>query len=434
MPDRASSKILLIATVGGAPAPLVESIGKWRPARVLFVPSSDTTGQINNIWESLAQQGFELGAGQFDTIPVSDHQDFSVCVHEMRRDLEKQVTQWRGRGEGHECVVDFTGGTKCMSAALALVARPWPAVRFSYVGGARRDKDDVGIVVAGSERVVSVINPWDTLGYQVVEEAVAAFDRHAYGWGAERLRNALSHIADSGSRKSELSALATFMEGYDKWDRSEYRTAFGEFGKCARRSNDLAAAVPGKTQEWFRQHIDRARDRLKKLKQDSSLPTREFLEDLIANAGRRREEGRHVDAVARLYRAIEAAAQLRLWKGFRIKTSKLPLVDVPVAMHSRLATRADDEMLKLGLQDAYELLRLKDDPLGTRFHDLGWSKSGSPLSKRNDSIAGHGFTAVSSGVSDKLWKGALSLVEMADEDVFRFPKLGDGRNAMDGSA
>ncbi len=424
MPDRALSRILLIATVGGAPAPLVASIGKWRPARVLFVPSAGTKGQIDDIRDSLAQQGYELDAGRFDTIPVSDHQDFSVCVGEMRRDLEKQVTQWRGHGEGHECVVDFTGGTKCMSAALALVARPWPAVRFSYVGGARRDKDDVGIVVAGSERVVSVINPWDTLGYQVVEEAVAAFDRNACGWGAERLRNALSHIADSGSRKAELSALVTFMEGYDKWDRSEYRPAFGDFGNCAKRLNDLAAAVPGKTQEWFRQHIDRAIDRLKKLKQASSLPTRELLEDLIANADRRREEGRHVDAVARLYRAIEAAAQLRLWEGFGIRTGKLPLGDVPVAMRSRLATRAEDGMLKLGLQDAYDLLRLKDDPLGTRFDALGWNNSGSSLSKRNDSIAGHGFTAVSSGESDKLWKGALSLVEMADEDVFRFPKLG----------
>jgi len=300
MPDRTISNILLIATVGGAPEPLVASIRKWRPARVLFVPSSGTAGQISGIRNLLARQGYELGAGLFETIPVSDHQDFSGCVREMRRGLEEHVTRWRERGEGHECVIDFTGGTKCMSAALALVARPWPAVRFSYVGGTRRDTDDVGIVVAGSEQVVTVVSPWDTLGYQVVEEAVAAFDRNACGWAAERLRNALSYIADHGSRKSELSTLATFMEGYDQWDQSNYGAAFDKFGQSAKRLNDLAAVVAGTSQDWFGRHIEQARNRLEKLKPGSSRPTRALLEDLIANAARRREEGRHVDAVARL--------------------------------------------------------------------------------------------------------------------------------------
>ena len=423
MPDGAFSNILLIATVGGAPEPLAASIRKWRPARVLFVPSSGTADQINGIRDLLARQGYELGAGLFETIPVSDHQDFSGCVREMRRGLEEHVTRWRERGEGHECVADFTGGTKCMSAALALVARPWPAVRFSYVGGALRDKDDVGIVVAGREQVVSVVNPWDTLGYQVVEETVAAFDRHAYGWGAERLRSALSNIADTGSRKSELSALAMFMEGYDRWDRSEFGASFDSFGQCAKRLNDLAAAVPGISHERFRQYIDQARNRLEKLKQGSSHPTRALLEDLIANASRRREEGRHVDAVARLYRAIEAAAQLRLWERFEVDTGKVSMEDVPGSLHDRLQARSEDGTMKLALQDAYELLLHKQDPLGERFVHLGWNSYKSPLSERNESIAGHGYKAVSSGVSDKLWEGALSLVEIYEADVFRFPKL-----------
>ena len=424
MPDKVLSNILLIATVGGAPEPLVASIRKWRPAKVLFVPSSGTADQIRIIRDLLAREGCELGAGLFEAIPVSNHEDFSLCVGQMRRGLEDRVTRWRKRGEGHECIVDFTGGTKCMSAALALVARPWPAVRFSYVGGTQREKDDVGIVVTGKEQVVSVVNPWDALGYQVVEEAVAAFDRHACGWGAERLRSALSNIADTGSRKSELSALAIFMEAYDRWDRSEFGVAFDCFGKCAKRLNDLAAALPGISHQQFRQYIDQARNRLEKLKQGSSHPTRALLEELIANAARRRQEGRHVDSVARLYRAIEAAAQLRLWEQFEIDTGKVPLEDIPGSMRDRLEAKAEDGKMKLALQDAYELLLHKDDLLGKRFVQLGWNGFGSPLSERNESIAGHGYKAVSSGVSDKLWEGALLLAGIADGDVLRFPKLG----------
>jgi len=427
MSDRAFSNILLIATVGGAPEPLVASIRKWQPARVLFVPSSGTADQINGIRDLLSRQGYELGAGLFETIPVSDHQDFSGCVREMRCGLEEHVTRWRERGEDHECVADLTGGTKCMSAALALVARPWPAVRFSYVGGTLREKDDVGIVVPGRERVVYAVNPWDALGYQVVEEAVAAFDRHSYGWGAERLRSVLSNIADTGSRKSELNALSMFMEAYERWDRSEFGESFDRFGKCAKRLNDLAAAVPGISHERFRQHIDQARNRLEKLKQGSSRPTRALLEDLIANAARRRQERRHVDSVARLYRAIEAAAQLRLWEQFEIDTGKVSLEDIPGPMRDRLEARAEDGKVKLALQDAYELLLHKHDPLGKRFVHLGWHGFRSPLSERNESIAGHGYKAVSSDVSDKLWEGALSIAGIADGDVLRFPKLGGQR-------
>lgn len=429
MTDRAFSNILLIATVGGAPEPLVASIRKWDPKKILFVPSSGTADQINGILDLLARQGDEPGAGLFETLLVSDHQDFSGCVREMRDGLEERVTQWRARGDGYGCVADFTGGTKCMSAALALVARPWPAVQFSYVGGALRDKGGAGVVVAGEEHVVSGANPWDMLGYQVVEEAVAAFDRRAYDWGAERLRSALSNIAagtGTESRKSELNALAKFMQGYDQWDQSAYKLAFDTFGKCAQRLNDLAAVVAGTSQDWFGQHIDQARNRLEELKRGSGHPTRALLEDLIVNAARRREEGRHVDAVARLYRATEAAAQLRLWEEFKIDTGKVPMEDVPESLQDRLEARGEDGTVKLALQDAYKLLLHKQDPLGECFVDLGWDGCKSPLSERNESIAGHGFKPVSSGVSEDLWKGALLLADISEEDVdvLQFPRIG----------
>lgn len=416
-----SRHILLITTVGGAPEPLVASIEQWRPAKVLFVPSSETADKVGRIRDLLKQHGHDLREGEYETIPVSDPQNFSRCVHEMRNGLEGYVTGWCERGDDYDCVADFTGGTKCMSAALALVARPWPAVQFSYVGGTRRDKDDVGIVVSGKEQVARAANPWDALGYQAVEDAVAAFDRLAYGWGAQRLRNALPYVVD---QKSELSVLATFMEAYALWDRSEYGQAFDSFVQCAKRLNDLSAALPGAARDRLRRHIEHARTRLEKLKQGSDCPTRELLDDLIANAARRREEGRHVDAVARLYRAVEAAAQLRLWERYKINTGKILLEAVPGSMRDRLEPQAVDGRLKLGLQDAYEVLLRMEDPLGERFAGLGWNSAKSPLSKRNDSIAGHGFKTVSPEISDKLWEGALSLAGLSEGEVFQFPKLG----------
>ncbi len=415
---------LLIATVGGRPEPLVASIAHWRPDRVLFVPSCGTVGQIADIRNLMGKKDYDLAEGAYDTVPLSDPQDFLQCVREMRAELESRVLQWRGRGEGYDCIVDFTGGTKCMSAALSLVARPWPNSRFSYVGGVERDRNNMGVVVSGSEQVVHAANPWDALGYQAVEDAVAAFDRHAIGEGAQLLRDALKRISDNGSRKSELNVLATFMDAYDLWSRSEYGKAFERFGQCESRLNDLAAALHPTPKSRLKDHIDEARTRLEGLKRGFDHPTRALLEDLISDAKRRQREGRHVDAVARLYRAVEATAQLRLWEKYEIRTSSVPLKKLPQPMRERLKAQAEDGTLKLALQESFELLRRWQDPLGERFVELGWHSRGSPLIRRNESIAGHGFAPVSPETSVQLWEGALSLAELADKDVFQFPQLG----------
>ena len=78
----------------------------------------------------------------------------------------------------------------------------------------------------------------------------------------------------------------------------------------------------------------------------------------------------------------------------------------------------------VSLQDAYEILLHKGDPLGERFADLGWNGCKSPLLERNNSIGGHGFKPVSPEVSGRLWEGALSLAGISEPEVFRFPKLG----------
>ena len=416
---------LLIATVGSSPEPIVKSILHWRPDRILFVPSFDTASVITGIRDLLDKKEYRPDEGRYDIVELSDPQDFLNCVLEMRSGLESRVVEWHGRGDGYRCVVDFTGGTKCMTAALALVARPWMDSHFSYVGGEKRDQNNIGIVISGSEQVVHSINPWNELGYQVVEDAVAAFDRHAFGEGAQMLRDAMQRILDDdASRKSELSTLAIFMNAYDLWSRSEYGEAFNEFGKCEKRLNDLTESLNHIQKPRIKDYIDIAKLRLKTLKERSDYPTRALLDDLISDAARRRQEGRYVDVVARLYRAVEAIAQLRLWDEYKILTGKVAIQDLPEAMYERLEKQSKDGMVKLALQDSYEFLIQKQDILGKQFESLGWNSEKSPLSKRNAPISGHGFMPVSLETSDELWKGVLELAGLSEEQVFKFPRLG----------
>jgi len=52
---------------------------------------------------------------------------------------------------------------------------------------------------------------------------------------------------------------------------------------------------------------------LRKLVEEEGKPTENLLEDLLANAERRAETGRYDDALARLYRALELAAEADLY-------------------------------------------------------------------------------------------------------------------------
>ena len=262
-----------------------------------------------------------------------------------------------------------------------------------------------------------------------------AFNHHDYGEGTQWLIEARDN-AKTRHIKKELSALAEFMEGYDLWARIEYKKAYGKFLQCGKSLNDLAAVLKGIVERMeLQQQLDRAKCRLEKLKESIIEPpsscTHELLEDLMANAERRKEEGRHVDAVARLYRAVELAAQLRLWEKYKIDTAKVPLEKLSESLRRRLVPSAEDGKVKIALQDAYELLNSKEDELGKIFtSELKWNTGNkkSPLTARNQSIAGHGFSPVSPKITESLWKGLLRLVEVMDireDQIFRFPKLGE---------
>jgi CRISPR-associated protein (TIGR02710 family) len=147
--------------------------------------------------------------------------------------------------------------------------------------------------------------------------------------------------------------------------------------------------------------------------------------DLLANASRRNEEGRFDDGVARLYRAIEALAQLALAERHGItSTDKIGLECIPESLRHDWKPRAENGVLRLGLQDIYSLLDSMGDPLGKTFRDLALhDPERSPLTARNQSILAHGFQPVSEKVFEQLWKAAIKLGEFSDQQLPIFPKF-----------
>jgi len=415
-----SENILLICTVGGTPEAVAAAIKGAKPQRVVFIVSPETHADVETrILPLLQQDGPALSAGQFDYLQVPDAQDFPGCVERIR-ELGGEVSRWTARGDNFTALVDFTGGTKCMSASMALVARQWPC-RFSYVGGSQRNKDGKGVVVAGAEKILHYRNPWDALGYQVVEEATVLFDRGNYEAAAQILDRALPAIKRS-DLKRELSTLKALSEAYLAWDRFDHKNARKRLGDVMKNGNDLRHLFPG-SGDGVLQRVSE-HHRLLLQFQDGMLG-RHILLDLCGNARRSSDKGKYDDAVARLYRAIEATAQVRLRDEHSIpETAKVPTEKVPEPLRTRWASRAKEGNLLLGLQDGYELLAELGDELGQRFRALGLTERSSALSSRNQSILAHGFVPVGENVFKELWQKTLLLAEITEEELPVFPRLG----------
>jgi len=413
---------LLVCTVGGTPDPLVKSLLHWQPARILFVPSAQTRSQVDAVLRGYAEHARQpLSPGCYRICPVEDAEELQGCLRVIK-ELDHEVADWIGRGGDYEVVADFTAGTKCMSAALALQARRWPC-RFSYVGGARRTKDGVGVVEAGSERVIHSANPWDALGFQAVEEFVALFDQQAFAAGAALADRTMRNVSEQ-SRKRELNALKLLAEAYDAWDRFDQKSAVTKLQELAKYDNDLRAVFgqskADQVRTWTHMHLDY----LRKLVEGNS-PSMLHVADLLANARRRKAEGRIDDAVARLYRAIESLAQVALAERHQINNTKqVPLDRAPEALRGQWAARAEEGLVFLGLQDAYSLLDALGDELGTKFKQLQLhDRQRSPLTARNQSILAHGFERVSDKVFEQLWNAALQLAQIQEAELPTFPRI-----------
>ena len=411
---------LAVCTVGGAWEPIAASLKELRPERVIFVVSHDTAGSVEQqVIPHVTEEGATVGPGQYETVVVSDAQDFGACIRKMR-DLDAEVNRWLGRGPEYEVAVDFTGGTKCMSAALALAGRRWPC-RFVYVGGSERTKGGVGVVVSGRELVVQRQNPWDALGYQAIEDALVLFDQGAYSAASRRLGDALRSATDP-EVKSELSAVQQLCDAYDAWDRFDHRKARQTIDTVLRRANDLRRVLGSGADHLLgtiREHqgfLDRV------LGEPASLP---IIVDLLANALRRAGEDRYDDAVARLYRAMESVAQTRLREVLGIEdTARVPLDKLPQGARKRLGSRAEDGHVWLGLQDGYAVLLELGDEVGQRFHELELDdRERSPLVARNQSILAHGFQPVGREAFEQLRGTALKLALLTKSDLPAFPRL-----------
>jgi CRISPR-associated protein (TIGR02710 family) len=155
------------------------------------------------------------------------------------------------------------------------------------------------------------------------------------------------------------------------------------------------------------------------------------VEDLLLNAERRAAQGRYDDAIARIYRALELIAQIRLRTKFEIDTANVDPLKVPEPKRAALERhRSETGNIQLPLFAAWSLLAaMNNEPLGAWF-----AKSRSCvqdfLGTRNFSILAHGDRPIDQQTYQSVGSRGLALCREALASIPERKKL-DARQLPD---
>ena len=371
---------ILALTVGGSCAPIVTAVRDYRPDLVCFIasggprgsrvtvdgPGRPCRGTTEDAPSIVAQLG--LSAQQYRVVEVPDPDAFPEIYASCRNALRELMEEFPGA----HCIADYTGGSKTMSVGLVLAALEcgW---QLSLVRGQRPDL----VRVADGTELAGLVNAWEVRARQLLEEARRLFNDYAYASAGALLEGLVQQSPLPPDLDRTVRVWVAYCRGFDAWDRFDHA-----------RAVQILATLPGEGVPW---------PFLKALAGRTHATGYEAVLDLVRNAERRAARGRYDDAVARLYRACELLAQVRL--GQReppLDTNNLDLERLPPDLRPRYEKMRElNEMrgwgpeVKLGLMEDYLLLADLDDPLGRVFRPLE-NRLREALHRRNHSILAHG--------------------------------------------
>jgi CRISPR-associated protein (TIGR02710 family) len=419
------SRVMLVS-LGGSPEPVLLTLNRQQPEYVLFFISATSAREVQGV-----VGGLEYGVAAFEQILTPSAELLHECYRALRDQLPERLRHWGLTFS--DLTVDYTGGTKSMSAALVLATAD-RVHRYSYVGGVERDKGGLGVVISGREKMWFLQNPWRELVRDELARIVVLFANARY-LGARNELSALADRADADAARL-LAALVDLAAGLASWDSFRHADAKVEMGRAYAFLKVFALGARQPRWSALTQGIAESLDFLKRIPgHGSDAASRAvaggetLILDLVANADRRaRIEHKYEDAVARLYSCVERAARFRLFtRSPAIDNEKVAPEQVPAALREELVRRYGESggrVLRLPLEASYQLLAALGDPLGAAFAARA-AQVGRLLALRNHSILGHGEEAVTQAGYDAFRRFVVELLDLREETLPRFPEVRD---------
>jgi CRISPR-associated protein (TIGR02710 family) len=387
---------VLIVSVGGSPDPILKAVELHQPDEVIFACSAPPCEEpsLNQVigegipckhrvagedhWRPnlVTQLGLRQFRQDLQLIHLPDPDDLNDCLQRLRAFLASLVERFSSL----ELIGDFTGGTKSMSAAMAIALLDRQA-SLSFVTGKR----DNLIRIEKSEGL-RIVDPIPYLAQRLLQQRLPPLlESHLYG----RARSLLIDFSQEQRQRlhpDQIHALDTViieLQVLVLWDRFRWRDAL-----------DLAEQYPFRHiwpelwSWWLR--VEASIDWDQQEQPAVPITGYELVQDLLLNAERRGRRGWYDDAVARLYRALELLAQtyVRLELGLegipdwgnRLKPPRL---------------RSGESVPNHSVVALYRWLQYREAPGGLGgLYGRQWQELLSLFDARNRSLLGHGLRPI----------------------------------------
>lgn len=410
----------LVVSLGEQINPIIKSIEEHKPDYLFFFVSKESIDiSFPKIKELLREKSL---SPKIDFCMVRDVEDLVHCYEkasELAVGIEKQGVASK------DVVVDYTTGTRTMTAALVL-ATITKGYKFSYVGGKERTKEGLGIVVSGTEEIKTALSPWQILYVEERKKIALFFNSYQFSESrdvADRLAKSLGE-----EYRAIYKCLSELIEGYRLWDSFKHDSAFPCFEEGMKKLPNYLKVKNDSVLSEFLKGLGSNLSFLKNMRNK----TNGFKElhftlvfDLFHNAKRRANEGKYDDAIARLYRALEMIGQIEFKEKFGCETSDVKSHKLPESLREEMEKKhtAHDGKIKIPLFDTFRLLKEKESIFGRLFFERE-EEMKKILATRNNSILAHGVIPVSSETFEKLSSIVEDSLKHTNADYkVEFPKL-----------
>jgi len=384
------------------------SMRRHQPDRVICCCSAKTVRETFPLIQEQAADEFTI-----DRPRVTGNEE---NVQALFAEYTQLLDELKKQSADAELIVDFTSGTKPMSAAMFAAAVSRRVYQVSYVTG---PKDETGRVTISTD--VEHLTPSLVTADEDLRQAAAFFNQYEFA-AARDIADRYRRVLSDGPLKKRAKTMFFLADAYHAWELFNWQEAVRKLAKVL---NPREGTTPPQREclEKQRQFLADIQPKCKNhLDVNRWKPHR--LADLYTNAARRIDQGRFDDALARCYRSLEYLAQWRLATEHGIEdTGRVSRDRIPEKMRDELNGGGD---IKLGLARSYQLLSVWEDPLGKKYEQLfvgkgDWAKATGPLSgwlqRRNQSYLAHGFQPVDAQTARQLHRQLLELLKEFVPDI-----------------
>lgn len=406
--ENKTKKVLLMTVGTGATGAdiahgLFFSIKDSNPNLLILIGSSKSFDiTLPYLEELIKKENFET---EIEKIIIEEINDFEKLHFEYQNIIYSLIKKGFSL---NKISVDYTSGTKSMSAALVSAAISLKVGSVLYVYG---ERGEGGRVKTGTERRSS-LSPNKIFSVDVLTTAIDSYNLFRFNHCIELLKNFEFHPDYAG--KAEL--LIKLAEMFDAWDKFDFTRAF-EVSKNIDRELLKDFNLKGRFEKDFIPLLI--------ILKNNNLSF-DKVYDLVENAKRRASEGKYDDAVARLYRALEMIGQIEFENEFHCSTSDVKLENLPELLRNETQeTYQDvkDGKIKIPLFGVFELLKKVKNKTALNFIEV-FEQLKILLALRNNSILAHGTIALTKKDFDKAIEILSAfLPDIKENSKFTFPEI-----------